>query len=217
MRGLFAAGALTLAFTAIAIAIAAGLFDTLDRTLLLSLRTGDSHDPIGPFWVEAFFLDITAFGSTTIIVIVTLAAAGFLFMRQRSHTAWFVLAALGGGAIFNNVTKLFFGRERPDLVAHAIETHTSSFPSGHAMMSAIAYLTLGALLARTQKNASARNYILAMAVLVTFMIGVSRVYIGVHWPSDVLAGWCLGGAWALLCWYVAERLQERGEIEKPRN
>lgn len=217
MRGLVGAGILTAAFTAIAAGIAAGVFDSIDRTLLLSLRTGDTHDPIGPFWFEAFFLDITVLGSTTIIVMVTMAAAGFLLMRGRRGTAWLVIGALGGGTLLNNVLKFFFERPRPDLVAHAVETHTSSFPSGHAMMSAIAYLTLGALLARTQKRPSARIYILALAVFIAFLIGVSRVYIGVHWPSDILAGWCLGGAWALICWHVAERLQRSGDIEKPRD
>lgn len=215
MRGLVGAAILVAAFAAIAAAIAAGLFDTFDRTLLLSMRTGDAHDPAGPFWVETFFLDVTGLGSTTIIVIVTFAAAGFLLMRRRAATALLVIAAIGGGTILNNVLKLFFERPRPDLVAHAVETQTSSFPSGHAMMSAIAYLTLGALLARTQKNTSARAYIVTLAVLVTVLVGVSRVYLGVHWPSDVVAGWCAGGAWALFCWFVAERLQQRGDIEKP--
>lgn len=217
MRGLVGAGILLAAFAAIAVGIAAGLFDTFDRTLLLSLRTGDTHDPVGPFWVETFFLDVTGFGSTTIIVIGTLAAAGFLLMTRRGGTALLVIAAIGGGTILNNIAKLFFERPRPDLVAHAVETQTSSFPSGHAMMSAIAYLTLGALLARTQKEASVRVYIAALAVLITILVGISRVYLGVHWPSDILAGWLLGGAWALFCWYIAERLQQRGDIEKPRS
>lgn len=216
MRGLLGAGILVVAFAAIAAGIAAGVFDTFDRALLLSLRTGDAHDPAGPFWVEAFFLDVTGLGSTTIITIVTLAVCGFLLMLRRSGTALLVLAAIGGGTILNNVTKLFFERPRPDLVAHAVETQTSSFPSGHAMMSAIAFLTLGALLARTQKRTSVRAYIVTLAVLTTVLVGISRVYLGVHWPSDVLAGWLLGSAWALFCWFVAERLQQRGDIEKPR-
>jgi undecaprenyl-diphosphatase len=217
VRGLVGAGILVAAFAAIAAGIAAGLFDTFDRTLLLSLRTGDAHDPAGPFWVESFFLDATGLGSTTIVVLVTLAAAGFLLMVRRGATALLLIAAIGGGTLLNNVAKLFFERPRPDLVAHAVETQTSSFPSGHAMMSAIAYLTLGALLARTQKSVTVRFYIVALAVLTTVLVGISRVYLGVHWPSDVIAGWLLGGAWALICWYVAERLQQRGDIEKPRN
>lgn len=217
VRGLIGAGVLVAAFIAIALGIAAGVFDRWDRALLLSLRTGDTHDPAGPFWVETFFLDITGLGSWTIVTIVTLAATGFLVMQNRSATAWLLIGAIVGGTILNNLLKFFFERTRPDLVAHAVETQTSSFPSGHAMMSAVAYLTLGALLARTQKQPAARFYIVAASVLVTVLVGVSRVYLGVHWPSDVLAGWCLGAAWALACWHVAARLQHRGEIEKPRN
>jgi undecaprenyl-diphosphatase len=217
VRGLVGAGILVAAFIAIAAGIAAGAFDSLDRTLLLSLRSGDMHDPVGPFWVETFFLDITGLGSWTIVTIMTLAATGFLVMRNRRGTALLVLAAIIGGTILNNLLKFVFERARPDLVAHAVDTQTSSFPSGHAMMAAVAYLTLGALLARTQKAAEARAYIIAASVLVTVLVGISRVYLGVHWPSDILAGWCLGGAWALLCWHIAERLQQSGDIEKPRS
>jgi undecaprenyl-diphosphatase len=217
VRGLIGAGILVAAFAAIAVGIAAGVFDSFDRSLLLSLRTGDTHDPIGPFWVETFFLDITGLGSWTIVSIVTLAATGFLIMQKRRGTALLLIAAIGGGTILNNALKYLFERARPDLVAHAVETQTTSFPSGHAMMSAVAYLTLGALLARTQKQPAARAYIIAASVLVTVLVGVSRVYLGVHWPSDVLAGWCAGGAWALICWHIAARLQQSGEIEKPRN
>ncbi|BCJ91291.1 phosphatase PAP2 family protein [Terrihabitans soli] len=216
MRGLIGAGALVAAFAAIAVGIHAGAFDGFDRALLLSLRTGDTHDPAGPQWVETFFLDITGLGSWTIVSIVTLAATGFLIMQKRRGTAWLLIAAVAGGTLLNNLLKFFFERARPDLVAHAVETQTSSFPSGHAMMSAVAYLTLGALLARTQKRLAARLYIVAASVLVTVLVGVSRVYLGVHWPSDVLAGWCMGGAWALICWHIAERLQQSGDIEKPR-
>ena len=106
-----------------------------------------------------------------------------------------------------------FARPRPELVPHGAEIYTASFPSGHAMMAAVVYLTLGALLARTQSGRSVKAYILAIAVILTVLVGASRVYLGVHWPTDVLAGWALGGTWALACWLVMLWLQVRGEVE----
>jgi undecaprenyl-diphosphatase len=107
-----------------------------------------------------------------------------------------------------------FGRARPDLVPHGVEVHTLSFPSGHAMLAAATYLTLGALLARVQPHPRVKTYVLTVAAVLTVLIGVSRVHLGVHWPSDVLAGWCVGAAWALLCWMAAVWLQRRGQVER---
>jgi undecaprenyl-diphosphatase len=115
--------------------------------------------------------------------------------------------------LLSSLLKLGFDRPRPDLVAHGAQVYSASFPSGHALMSAVAYLTLGALLARVQKGRRLKLYVLAVAVTLTFLIGVSRVYLGVHWPTDVLAGWCIGSAWALTCWVLAIWLQGRGEME----
>jgi undecaprenyl-diphosphatase len=109
--------------------------------------------------------------------------------------------------------KLGTDRPRPDLVAHLVEVHTASFPSGHAMLSAVVYLTLGGLLSRVERPRRIKIYVLSVAVILTLLIGVSRVYLGVHWPTDVLAGWCAGATWAMLCWRVALALQRRGEIE----
>jgi undecaprenyl-diphosphatase len=98
-------------------------------------------------------------------------------------------------------------------VPHGAEVYTASFPSGHSMMSAIVYLTLGALVARTQPDHGVKVYIMTIAVALTLMVGVSRVYLGVHWPTDVLAGWSLGGVWALLSWLVMVWLQSRGRLK----
>ena len=123
------------------------------------------------------------------------------------------LAAVGGGIVLSSLLKAGFERPRPELVPHGSLVYTASFPSGHSMMAAVVYLTLGALLARAQPRRRLKVYLLALAVLVTVAVGISRVYLGVHWPTDVLAGWTIGGAWALLWWAVALGLQRRGRIE----
>src|SRR5690606_34414750 len=123
----------------------------------------------------------------------------------RWREAFLVFVAVGGGQVLSSLLKLGIDRPRPDLVSHLMHVQTLSFPSGHAMMSAVTYLTLGALLAGMAPRMAIRAYVLSLAVLVTLLVGVSRIYLGVHWPSDVLAGWCAGFAWAMLCWLVARR------------
>jgi undecaprenyl-diphosphatase len=129
--------------------------------------------------------------------------------------ALFVLVAIAGGVILSEGLKHLFARPRPELVAHMVEVQTASFPSGHAMLSAVTLLTLGALLARIQSRKRLKAYVIAIAILLTLLIGASRVYLGVHWPTDVLAGWCAGAAWAMACWLLALWLQNRGRIEQP--
>ncbi len=217
VRGLISAVLLLLAFAGIAVAALGGHLQGFDRTLLLALRTGDAHDPIGPHWVEIMFLDLTSLGSYTIVTVITLAVTGFLLFDRKRGTALLVLTAVGGGTLLNNLLKYMFDRPRPDLVAHVVDVQTTSFPSGHAMLAATVYLTLGVLLASTQRRRSVRIYILALAVAITILVGVSRVYLGVHWPTDVMAGWCAGAAWATICWEMARRLQRRGKVEMPED
>jgi undecaprenyl-diphosphatase len=188
----------------------------LDRKILLALRNpADLSDPIGPRWLEETMRDITGLGSVFTIVFVTAAVAVYLALANKHRIALFVVAAVGGGELVSTVLKLFYHRPRPDLVPHGMEVFTASFPSGHAMMSAIAYLTLATLVARIDPHRRVKALVLFLGVFVTLCVGVSRVYLGVHWPSDVLAGWCVGAAWAALCWFVALQLQRKGEVEAP--
>lgn len=186
----------------------------IDRAVLLALRNpADLADPIGPWWVEVMFKDLTSLGSTTVLMLVTLAAIGFLLITRRRGAALLVLVAVGGGTLLSSLFKQAFARPRPDFVAHAVDVHTASFPSGHAMLSAVTYLTLGALLARVEPHPMRKAYILGLAVALALAIGISRVFLGVHYPTDVLAGWSVGAAWAMLCWGVAWWLQRRGQVE----
>ncbi|HKU96533.1 MAG TPA: phosphatase PAP2 family protein [Vineibacter sp.] len=175
----------------------------LDETLLLLLRQSDPADPIGPPWIEHAMRDVTALGGYTIIVTLTMAVVGYLAIIRQWSSIALIVVSLAGGALLNNGLKVWFDRPRPDLVAHFVDVQTLSFPSGHAMLSAITYLTLGALIARVQPHRWLKVYVLSIAVVLTLLIGVSRVYLGVHWPTDILAGWCLGAAWAIACWQVA--------------
>jgi undecaprenyl-diphosphatase len=204
------------AFFFLADEVGEGSTEALDRKILLALRNpADLSDPIGPRWLEETMRDITGLGSVFTITFVTLSAVAYLALTRRHRIAAFVLGAIGGGLLVSTVLKMFYHRPRPDLVPHGMDVFTASFPSGHAMMSAIAYLTLATLLARVDQNRSVKVLILLLGVGTTLLVGASRIYLGVHWPSDVLAGWCIGAAWASLCWFVALILQRRGEVESP--
>jgi undecaprenyl-diphosphatase len=160
------------------------------------------------------FVDITSLGGTTVVTLITLAVLGYLIMDGKRAVALLVLLSVAGGAGLSSLLKLGFERPRPDLVAHLVDERTLSFPSGHAMVSAVIYLTLGALLAQVHGSIRLKIYILSVAVILTLLIGISRVYLGVHWPTDVVAGWCAGTAWAIGCWVIAAWLQGEGKIER---
>lgn len=191
------------AFAEIAEEVGEGDARWFDESLLLALRTSDPADPIGPHWVETSVMDISALGGFAVLALVTLFAVGYLAVVKRWTDAALLLIATVGGTAISEGLKMDFNRPRPDLVAHVVETTSMSFPSGHAMLSAVTYLTLGALIAHTQERNRLRGYVLSAAIALTLLIGASRIYLGVHWPTDVLAGWCLGAAWALLCWAAA--------------
>lgn len=190
--------------------------DTLafDRLVMAALRDAtDPSVPSGPRWLQLTMLDMTALGDIATLTVLTVIVAGYLLMARKTSTALFLICAVAGGALVSSLLKATFNRPRPDLVPHLVEVHTTSFPSGHAMNSAVVFLTLGALLARTEADYRTRAYVLCVAILLTLTIGFSRVYLGVHWPSDVMAGWMVGGTWATLCWALARRLQQQRTIE----
>ncbi|MFW5655720.1 MAG: phosphatase PAP2 family protein [Roseicyclus sp.] len=186
----------------------------LDRDILLALRTeGDLSDPIGPHYFEEMGRDLTALGGTVVITGATVLTAGFFLIRGSLGSMFFLLIATGGGIAITGITKEIFDRPRPDLVPHGSIVYTASFPSGHSMMAAVAYLTLGVLIARVLPQRRQKVYVLTVAVILTLAVGVSRVYLGVHWPTDVAAGWLAGAGWAALCVLVAHLLSRRGHVE----
>src|SRR5919109_4854552 len=209
-------GGLVLLFWFIADAVMEGEPSAFDRNVLLAFRNaGNPSDPIGPPWLQEAARDITALGSVAFLAMVLFAVVGYLLLAGKHAAAWLVLVAVVGGVTLNTLLKLGFARPRPDFVAPAARVFTPSFPSGHAALSAVTYLTLGALLAQLHQAPRIRIYFMALGLLLALLVGLSRVYLGVHYPTDVIAGWCVGSAWAWACWALMTRLQQKGQVEPP--
>lgn len=175
--------------------------DTLsfDNRVLMALRVpGDPQTPIGPAWLAEAARDVTALGSFAVLTLLIIAVLVFLLLAHKRRMAGFLAVCVVGGTIISTVLKIAFDRPRPDLTG-TVKVFTASFPSGHATVSAVVYLTLGAMLAELMAERAFRIYFYVVAVALTGLVGVSRVYLGVHYPTDVLAGWSIGAAWALLC------------------
>jgi undecaprenyl-diphosphatase len=152
---------------------------------------------------------VTALGGVTVLTLVTLAVCGFLALVRHFRSLLLVLGSTVGGAVLNSTLKALFARPRPVVVPHLAEAYAPSFPSGHAMLSAIVYLTLGALLAQLTERRWLKAYVLGVAVLLSFLVGLSRVFLGVHYLTDVLGGWMAGLAWALFTALVARAAKRR--------
>ena len=214
LGSLFLIAGLLLIFIFIAQDVFEGETASFDRAAILAFRSaGNIAQSVGPPWVEEAVRDVTALGSIIVVIILSGAVLGYLLMLGKRGPALLLFMSVAGGTALNDLLKYVFARPRPDLVLPATQVFTSSFPSGHAAVSAVVYLTLGALLARDAPSVAAKIYVMAVAILIVFLVGVSRVFLGVHYPTDVLAGWCIGSAWALTCWLAANRLQNRRVME----
>jgi undecaprenyl-diphosphatase len=213
----FAVLFLAFVFTELASEVLEGDTQQFDERMVAALRDpANPGNPIGPRWLRTAALDITALGSATVLGLTVLSVCGFLVLQGLYKNALFVFVASCGGWLLNAALKVAFGRPRPDIVPHLREVMTLSFPSGHALTSAAIYLTLGALLMRVAKRRLTRFYCMGAAMFVTVLVGTSRVYLGVHYPTDVLAGWLIGLTWALLCWSVELALERRAGLKRER-
>ncbi len=155
--------------------------------------------------LDTVFQVITFIGGAAFIIPAVLVAAAVLYSKKRRGDALFALFAVGGAAVINATFKLLFARERPQLWEHIVVEHGYSFPSGHAMMSSAAAFTVVALLWHTAYRLPA-----ILAGLTYFiLVGLSRLYLGVHYPSDVLAGWCISLVWVLVLYKVFSRFRRR--------
>jgi undecaprenyl-diphosphatase len=189
---------------------------SIDRAILKAFREpSDLSNPIGPRRLEEAVRDITALGSGVVLLLFSGVAIAFFLFTRRFNACLLLSAALGGGLLLNSSLKSFFNRPRPEYVTQLHYVDTYSFPSGHSLLAAVVYLTLGALVARLLPKRRQKIYVLSVAVFFTFLVGVSRVYLGVHYPTDVLAGWTVGLLWSILCWLLARHLQRRGQMEGP--
>jgi undecaprenyl-diphosphatase len=206
---------LAIAFVFVADNVTTGDSRDFDERVVRALRRADDPAiPVGPPWLRAGALDVTALGSPAVLGLVVIAVTGYLLIHALYRTAVFVFVASCGGWFLNWALKHLFDRPRPDLVPHLREVMSSSFPSGHALTSAAVYLTLGTLLMRLVEGRLAKFYCIAVAMLATLLVGSTRVFLGVHYPTDVLAGWLIGLCWALSCWMVERALERRAGLKR---
>jgi undecaprenyl-diphosphatase len=197
-------------FVALADEILEGDTQHFDDWILQSLRRPESlHEPVGPSWLRYFFANVTSLGSGAIAALFALLVIGGLALQRRYVAIILITISLVGAGLLTSGLKATFGRQRPPIEYRAIEADALSFPSGHSVISAVLYLTLGAMLARVTAERRMKFYIIAVAVLLTFLVGFSRVYLGVHYTTDVLGGWVAGLIWAALCLTVTEILKAR--------
>jgi undecaprenyl-diphosphatase len=202
-------------FVAVAAMVKMGITQDFDERLLRAPR--DPEDPVktlGPTWLEEVARDLTALGGVAGLSLLTLIVGGYLLISHKYRSFALVLAATLGGLLMNGLLKERFDRPRPHVVPYKSQVMMSSFPSGHSLNSAVIYLTLGSLLASLVEKRRLKVYFLSVGVMLTVLVGVSRVYMGVHYPTDVLAGWCAGAAWALFCSLVARQLLQAGTVER---
>ncbi|SRR5690606_4157799 len=198
------------AFIEIADEVNEGSTKAFDETILTTLRNAENYEiPRGPKWLPEAVRDITALGGGMVLFLLTASVAGFLILQKEYKIMWLMLITVAGGALLSYGLKEFYARERPDVVLHLMAETSLSFPSGHSMMSIVVYLALGSLIARLQTRRRIRVYIITLALFLSFLIGLSRIYLGVHYPTDVLAGWSVGLAWASLVWFAAWYIQRK--------
>jgi undecaprenyl-diphosphatase len=200
------AGALW-SFLKLAGEVTEGETNAFDSKILLALRRpGDLADPIGSRSLEESMRDITALGGVTFLTLLTVVATlALLFHRKRVQALTFAVTVIAAD-VSSEVLKQLYDRPRPTLVPHGSYVYSASFPSGHSTMSAATFLTLATIIASLEPQRSTKALAYAVAIALTVLVGFSRVYLGVHWPSDVLAGWALGAAWAFAAWIVLNRV-----------
>ena len=199
LLGLIAPVAGTWAFFELADDVHDGETIGLDKTVLLAFRrAGDLGTPIGPHWLQETARDFTALGGFTVLTVTVVVATILMLIHGRRLQALIFALTVALSQGLAELIKSVIGRARPDLVPQHDLVYSASFPSGHAMMAPVVYLSLAAIVAAGERSVGAKATLILGAVILIIAIGVSRVYLGVHWPSDVLAGWTLGAVIAIV-------------------
>ena len=210
--GCAVAAALLTVFGILADQVVDGDTADFDRAMVMLFRDPAAPTvPLGPAWFNEAVRDITALGSFPVLGVLVIGVVLHLLLTGSRRTGLLIAISVIGGTIISMTLKAIFDRPRPDFTG-AVDVFTSSFPSGHATTSAVVYLTIGVLLAQRSSTWPARTLYISGAIILVAAVGLSRIYLGVHFPTDVLAGWSLGAAWALICLAVAHALRRRGTL-----
>lgn len=210
--GCAVAAALLTVFGILADQVVEGDTADFDRAVLMLFRDPAAPKiPLGPAWFNEAVRDVTALGSFPVLGVLVVGVVLHLLFTGSRRTGLLIAISVIGGTVISMTLKALFDRPRPDFTG-AVDVFTSSFPSGHATTSAVVYLTIGVLLAQRASTWPARALYILGAIILVGAVGLSRIYLGVHFPTDVLAGWSLGAAWALICLAVAHALQQRGRL-----
>lgn len=186
-----------------------------DETVVRNLRSAeDPATPIGPDWFKELTRDFTALGGYGILSTITILVTTFLHLERRPARAHFVVVAIVAGYSLSMMLKAVIARPRPDVVPWLSHVHSSSFPSGHSMMSAVVYLSLGLMLSDLTSRRLVKTFVVVAPLTISALVGFSRVYMGVHYPTDIVAGWWLGISWSLTCWLAVRRWRAFREVRK---
>ena len=224
-RGLAVSGivaGLLLLLCGVAVVLEAGWLRSVDESVLLAARSADDpSEPVGPVWVGEFARDLTALGGYTLLILISVSVWVFLRLeRSRNEASWFAATA-GVGYLLNFTLKHVVARPRPDLVTHLSLVDSPSYPSGHAMMTTVIFLAIGLLFREAVSRQAVKTLAIALPLTVAASVGLTRVYLGVHYPSDVFAGFCCGLAWTSGCWRFrpmnhdeSARIQEEPAIHR---
>ena len=205
---------LVLAFLKIGHEIGDDSMERFDRAILLAFRASPG-DPLGSPGFEAAIMHLSGLGSGAVTGLVTVIAVAFLCLAGRWRFAALVLACALATLLAMWLLKGIYERPRPSIVTAIDPPGDASFPSGHSMISSALYLTLATMIARALPTRRLRVFAVAIGALLTLMIGVSRLYLGVHYPTDVLAGWTVGATLALACGILARKLAPKVNAHEP--
>lgn len=193
-------------FVVLSVWVTGGYTEIIDERIFLGLR--DPLELAGTgrsLWLRETAADLTALGGYPVLVFAGFLILVALLVAGERRAALFLILTLTSGSAVSSGLKLWFDRPRPDLVDHLDQTFTSSFPSAHAMVSMVGWIAFAMISSRFLSQAALRRFVFGAALCIALIIGITRIYLGVHWPSDVLAGWAAGLAWVSLCWLIADR------------